>query len=126
MQARFQHTPRPSSDQFRQSSGIVERNFFHYMPFVFLILITIGSAGSLLQELAYHLGVDLPARRETLTSQHFIDLGDIRIGVVAPQTAWGMDSVLDLDPQHIRERIGAGYDDAAEQLTGFLQQPRES
>jgi len=39
MQARFQHTPRPSSDQFRQSSGIVERNFFHNMPFVFLILL---------------------------------------------------------------------------------------
>jgi len=37
-----------------------------------------------------------------------------------------MDSVLDLDPQHIKERIGAGYDDAVEQLTGFLQQPRES
>jgi len=35
MQARFQHTPRPSSDQFRQSSGILERNFFHYMPFCF-------------------------------------------------------------------------------------------
>ena len=27
---------RHSSDQFRQSSGILERNFFHYMPFVFL------------------------------------------------------------------------------------------
>jgi DNA repair exonuclease SbcCD ATPase subunit len=38
MQARFQQTPRPSSDQFLQSSGILERNFFHYMPFVFLIL----------------------------------------------------------------------------------------
>jgi hypothetical protein len=28
MQARFQHTRRPLSDQFRQSSGILERNFF--------------------------------------------------------------------------------------------------
>lgn len=89
-------------------------------------MITIGSAGSLLQELAYHLGEDLAARRDTLISKHFMDLGDIRIGVVAPQTAWGMNSVLDLDPQRIKERIGAGYDDAAEQLTGFLQQPRES
>jgi NTE family protein len=88
-------------------------------------MITIGSAGSLLQELAYHLGVDLRTRRDTLTSQHFMDLGDIRIGVVAPQTAWGMDSVLDLNPQHIKDRISAGYDDAVEQLTGFLQQPRE-
>src|SRR5210317_365782 len=38
MQARFQQTPRPSSDQFLQSSGILERNFSHYMQFVFLIL----------------------------------------------------------------------------------------
>jgi len=38
MQSRFQQTPRPSSDQFLQSSGILERNFSHYMPFVFLIL----------------------------------------------------------------------------------------
>ncbi|WP_165954231.1 patatin-like phospholipase family protein [Seongchinamella unica] len=87
-------------------------------------IITIGSAASLLQELASHLGLDLRARRDTLTSQHFLDLGDIRIGVVAPKTAWGIDSILDLDRQHIRQRIGAGYDDATEQLSGFLQQAR--
>ena len=85
-------------------------------------MITIGSARSLLQELASHLGLDLRASREELTSQHFMDLGDIRIGVVAPTTAWGMESILDLDPQHIRDRIAAGYADATEQLTGFLQQ----
>ena len=86
----------------------------------------IGSADSLLQELALHLGVDLRTRRELLTSQHFVDLGDIRIGVVAPKTACGMDSLLDLDPQHIREPVAAGYDDATDQLAGFLQQPRDS
>ncbi|MCP5131333.1 MAG: patatin-like phospholipase family protein [Pseudomonadales bacterium] len=85
-------------------------------------MITIGSAGSLLQELASHLGRDIRAGRESLASQHFMDLGDIRIGVVAPKTAWGMDSILDLDPQRISARIAAGYDDATEQLTGFLQQ----
>ena len=52
--------------------------------------------------------------------------GDIRIGVVGPTTAWGMDSILDLDPQHIRDRMAAGYDDAKEQLTGFMQQDRAS
>jgi NTE family protein len=88
-------------------------------------MITIGSAGSLLQELAYNLGVDLATSRDTLTRQQFMDLGDIRVGVVAPQTAWGIDSVLDLNPQRIKDRIGAGYDDAVKQLAGFLQQPRE-
>ena len=67
----------------------------------------------------------MSARRDTLTSQHFIDLDDIRIGVVAPKTAWGIDSILDLDRQHIRQRIGAGYDDATEQLTGFLQRAKD-
>jgi hypothetical protein len=37
-----------------------------------------------------------------------------------------MDSVLDLNPQDIKDRIAAGYADAVEQLTGFLQQPRDS
>jgi NTE family protein len=88
-------------------------------------MITIGSAGSLLQELAYNLGVDLATSRDTLTRQQFMDFGDIRVGVVAPQTAWGIDSLLDLNPQRIKDRIGAGYDDAVEQLPGFLQRPRE-
>jgi hypothetical protein len=35
-EARLQQTPRPSSNQFLQSSGILERNFFHNMPFFFL------------------------------------------------------------------------------------------
>jgi NTE family protein len=89
-------------------------------------LITIGSAGSLLQDLAYHLGIDLRDKRDTLTSRHFMDLGDVRIGVVAPHAAWGLDSVLDLNPEDIKDRIAAGYDDAVEQLTGFLEQSRES
>tara|TARA_R110001592_G_scaffold363371_1_gene685416 strand:+ start:6603 stop:7307 length:705 start_codon:yes stop_codon:yes gene_type:complete len=33
-------------------------------------------------------------------------------------------SILNLEPHRIKERIGVGYEDAAEQLTGFLQQPR--
>jgi hypothetical protein len=48
MQARFQHTPRPSGDQFRQSSGILERNFSHYMPFVVLILPYLSGGGKAL------------------------------------------------------------------------------
>ncbi len=88
-------------------------------------MITIGSAGSLLRELANNLGLDLASSREKLTSQQFMDLGAVRVGVVAPQTAWGIESVLDLNPQRIEERIRAGYDDAAKQLVGFLQQPRE-
>ncbi len=87
-------------------------------------MITIGSAGSLLHELAYNLGVDLATSRDTLTRQQFMDLGDIRVGVVAPRTAWGIESVLDLNPQRIDSRIAAGYEDAASQLTGFMQQPR--
>jgi NTE family protein len=87
-------------------------------------MITIGSAGSLLHELAYNLGVDLATSRDTLTRQQFMDLGDIRVGVVAPRTAWGIESVLDLNPQRIDSRIAAGYEDAASQLTGFIQQPR--
>ena len=87
-------------------------------------MITIGSAGSLLHELAYNLGVDLATSRDTLTRQQFMDLGDIRVGVVAPRTAWGIESVLDLNPQRIDSRIAAGYEDAANQLTGFMQQPR--
>ena len=88
-------------------------------------MITIGSAGSLLHELAFNRGVDLATSRDTLTRQQFMDLGDIRVGVVAPRTAWGIESVLDLNPQHINGRIAAGYEDAANQLTGFMQQPRE-
>ena len=34
---------------------------------------------------------------------------EILVVLLAPQTAWGMDSVLDLDPQHIKERIGADW-----------------
>ena len=42
----------------------------------------------------------------------------------AAKTAWGMGSIPDLDRQHIRQRIGAGCDDATGQLTGFLQQAK--
>lgn len=91
-----------------------------------LDIITIASAQSLMQDLGYHLGMDLRTNADTLARQHFLDLGDIRVGVVAPGVAWDMSSILDLNQQDIKQRIAAGYDDASKQLTGFLKPAGES
>ena len=88
-----------------------------------LDIITIGSAKSLMQDLAYLLGMDVRVNTEKMARQHFLDLGDIRVGVVAPRTASDMASILDLDPEDAKARITAGYDDAREQLSGFLERP---
>jgi hypothetical protein len=57
-----------------------------------------------------------------LASKHFLDLGDIRIGVIAPRITTSVSSVLDLNPQEVRQRMSAGYDDARDQLEEFLEQ----
>jgi len=89
-----------------------------------LDIITIASAQSLMQNLAYHLGMDLRTNADAMAQQHYLDLGDFRIGIVAPRVASDIASILDLDPQDIKSRIAAGYDDAKEQLPGFLEQPK--
>ena len=52
-----------------------------------------------------------------MAEHHLVDMGGIRIGVVEPSVASGLNSVLDLDPQNVKARIEAGYKDAREQLT---------
>ena len=75
-------------------------------------IITIGSAKTLMQDLSHHLGMDLRNSSDILASKHFLDLGDIRIGVIAPRITTSVSSVLDLNPQEVRQRMSAGYDDA--------------
>ncbi len=89
-----------------------------------LDIITIASAQALVTNLAFHLGMDLRASADAIDREHFLDLGDTRIGVVAPSAASGFASVLDMDPQRIKGRIAAGYADACDQLTGFFETPR--
>lgn len=86
-------------------------------------LITLGSAQSLNQSLAFHLGRDLKAHADSLSKDHVLELGDVRVGVVAPKVDPNISTVLDLDSQHIRGRVEAGYADAVEQLARFLSKP---
>ena len=83
-------------------------------------MLTLGSAQSLNQSLSYHLGSDLRANADTLSREHCMDMGDIRVGLVAPRGESSIATVMDLDPKHVTERITAGYNDAREQLDKFL------
>jgi len=85
-------------------------------------MITIGSAQNLTRSLAYQLGGDLRDYQNSLAEHHCVEIGGIRIGVVEPTSASGLDSVLDLNPHNVKARIEAGYQDARQQLTKmFLQ-----
>lgn len=86
-------------------------------------IVTLGSAQSLNQGLALQLGRDLRSHAETLSQQHFMDMGGIRVGLVAPRAGSSIAGVMDLDPVNIESRIAAGYQDAVEQLSGFLNLP---
>jgi NTE family protein len=89
-------------------------------------MITLGSAQSLSQSLSYHLGKDLRTQADTLSHQHYLDLGDLRVGIVAPKVESSLATVMDLDPHNVKARITAGYNDAREQLKGFFEKPRDS
>lgn len=79
-------------------------------------MITIGSAQNLTRGLAYHLGGDFRDFESGLAEHHCVEIGGIRIGVVEPTRASGLDSVLDLDQGNVKARIEAGYADARDQL----------
>jgi NTE family protein len=83
-------------------------------------MMTLASSQSLNQSLAYHLGRDLRSHTNTLSQQILLDLGDIRVGVVAPKVDPSITTVMGLDPEHVKVRIAAGYNDAREQLNNFL------
>lgn len=86
-----------------------------------LDLITIASANTLRSYIAHHLGLDSRQSADTLSNKHFIDFGDIKIGVIAPHNAFGLESFLAVNPQTSKDRIASGYRDASEQLTTFLE-----
>jgi NTE family protein len=85
-------------------------------------MITIGSAQNLAQNLAYHFGGDLGDYEQSLAEHHLLEIGGIRIGIVEPSVASGLESVLDLNPQNVKARIESGYKDAGEQLTKMFGQ----
>jgi NTE family protein len=83
-------------------------------------LVTIASVNSLMAYLSQHLGVGVENAARAITSDHFLEMGGVRIGVVAPLSSSGLETILDLDLREIQERIEAGYRDAGEQLSGFI------
>ena len=85
-------------------------------------MITIGSAQNLAQNLAYHFGGELSDYEQGLAEHHLLELGGIRIGIVEPSSASGLESVLDLNPKNVKARIESGYTDAREQLTKMFGQ----
>lgn len=89
-------------------------------------IITLGSSQSLVRDLAMYLGLDLRTLTDSLVQQHYMDLGELRVGVVGPQADTGLAAVLDLDPERVKARFSSGYDDAKEQLKGFFDQPRSA
>ena len=88
-------------------------------------MLTLGSAQSLNQSLSYHLGNDLRASTGTLSKDHCMDMGDIRIGLVAPRGESSIAAVMDLDPGRVKARIADGYQDAREQLVRFLHSEKQ-
>ena len=85
-------------------------------------MINIGSAQNLAQNLAYHFGGELSDYEQSLAEHHLLEIGGIRIGIVEPSVASGLESVLDLNPQNVKARIESGYKDAREQLTKMFGQ----
>lgn len=83
-------------------------------------MITIGSAKNLAQSLVHHFGGDLLDYERSMSERHLVELGGIRIGIVEPSLASGLDSVLDLDPHNVANRIEAGYEDASTQIRGMI------
>lgn len=85
-----------------------------------LDIITIASAKALRTQLAHHFGKDLREVTEAMSKTHHVEVGGVRICVIAPRQASGLKSILDLNAEDARERIDAGYHDAREQLAAFL------
>lgn len=79
-------------------------------------MITIGSAQNLARSLAYHFGGDHSHFKQDMAEHHMLEIGGIRIGIVEPGVASGLESVLDLNPQNVKARIDSGYNDARNQL----------
>lgn len=83
-------------------------------------MITIGSAKNLAQSLVHHFGGDPLDYERSMSERHLLEVGGIRIGIVEPSLASGLDSVLDLDPRNVANRIEAGYEDASKQISGMI------
>jgi NTE family protein len=89
-----------------------------------LDLATVAPAQSLVRTLALHTGRDAREHESALVDHHYIDMGDIRFGVVAPESMSGIQTMLDLDTENIKRRISEGYRDAQTQLAGFMDDQR--
>ena len=88
-----------------------------------LDLITIASVQTLMAYFAQRAGMEPEDVTDAITNHHVLQIGDVRIGVVAPKASSGLESILDLDLRSIQERIEAGYRDAGEQLADLLRVP---
>ena len=86
-----------------------------------LDMITIASAKTLRNYLSQQLGVDPTQAADAISDNHFIELGGVKIGIVAPRSSFGLDSILDLDPEEAKDRIADGYADASQQLGHFFE-----
>ena len=84
-----------------------------------LDMLTEASLQTLARSLAFHVRDDVRDYETELATRHVARFGDLKVGVVAPTASLGLASILDLDPENIRDRLETGYRDATEQLKAF-------
>ncbi len=83
-------------------------------------LSAIGSLNALGRYFAHQFNLDLDETLRSISENNFVQINDVRVGIVAPESAYSLSSILDFKRKKMKASIERGYDDARAQLKGFL------